>query len=121
MMPPWTSRSVIRRRPTRPFPSRNGWIVSNCAWATPAWTRAGSGPGSWRNRSRSPRDSSISCGGGGTKLAFWSDAPDGPIQFWLRRNSPGLFSAPRTPVINRSWTSRIRRRDRGRLVKRSRP
>ena len=34
--------SVISRRPRRPFPSRNGWIVSNCTWASPALISGGS-------------------------------------------------------------------------------
>jgi hypothetical protein len=29
----------INARPTRPFPSVKGWIVSNWAWTMPAWTR----------------------------------------------------------------------------------
>ena len=38
------SRKVMRSRPTRPLPSRNGWMVSNWAWTSAARTRIGSGP-----------------------------------------------------------------------------
>ena len=30
----------MSRRPTRPLPSRNGWMVSNCTWASAAFTSA---------------------------------------------------------------------------------
>ena len=59
------------------------------------------GAGSWMKRSRSPRAAIISCGGGGTNLAVFRLLPDAPIQFWLVRNSPGLFSAPRVESITR--------------------
>ena len=36
-------------------------------------------------------------GGGGTKVAVASVHPPGPIQFCVRRNSPGSRCAPRTP------------------------
>ena len=34
------------------------------------------------------------CTGGGTKLASAIVQPCGPIQFWVRRNSPGVLSDP---------------------------
>jgi hypothetical protein len=37
---------AMRRRPTRPLPSRKGWIVSNCTCASAALTRIGVGSGS---------------------------------------------------------------------------
>ena len=38
---PWQSRKVMSSRPARPFPSRNGWIVSNCACASPILSNGG--------------------------------------------------------------------------------
>ena len=40
--PSATSSRVIRSRPTRPLPSRKGWIDSNWAWASAALIRIGS-------------------------------------------------------------------------------
>ena len=37
-------------RPTRPLPSMNGWIVSNCAWAIAAWATAGRSSACRRHR-----------------------------------------------------------------------
>ncbi len=43
---------MISNRPTRPLPSRNGWMVSNWTCASPARTTTGSpSPSSWRKRS----------------------------------------------------------------------
>jgi hypothetical protein len=48
---------------------------------------------------------------GGTKLAVPGRVP--PIQFWLRRNSPGCLSAPRPRASSYSCTSRSRRLENG--------
>ena len=80
----------MSRRPTRPLPSRNGWMVSNCTWARAALTRIGSWA-SWRNLSRLPIAAATSVGGGGTNRALPGRVP--PSQFWVRRNSPGAFVA----------------------------
>jgi len=57
-------------------------------------------------------------GDGGTKVALARVQPGGPIQFWLRRNSPGVAVSPRTPRINRSCSSVTSRSDRGRVSRR---
>ena len=54
--------------PVRPFPSSNGWIVSNWAWANAACTMGGRASSSAK-RTRSPRRRVTSSGGGGTKAA----------------------------------------------------
>src|SRR5690606_9421495 len=87
----------MSRRPTRPLPSRKGWMVSNWACASPTWIRGGRPAPSCRNLSRSDRAPGTSCGGGGTKVALARVQPPGPIQFWLVRNSPGVTRPPRTP------------------------
>ncbi len=62
-----------------------------------------------------------SSGGGGTNVARASDEPSGPIQFWLRRNSPGVNWEPRTPCSNSACISRISRTDTGSCSSRPRP
>lgn len=47
------------------------------------------------------------------KVASRSDRPSGPIQFWVRRNSPGSFVAPRPVLSSSAWISRMSRSDRG--------
>ena len=73
---------------------------------------------SWRNCSHAPRQSTNRLGGGGTKLASARGQPAGPIQFWLRRNSPGVAMSPR---ISFSCSSRTVRRESGSLRTRSTP
>ena len=51
---------------------------------------------SCKNFSSAPRAFINSCGGGGTNEALVSVLPAAPIQFWDVRNSPGVFSPPRT-------------------------
>src|SRR5712691_9952849 len=50
-------------------------------------------------------------GGGGTKVASASVHPAGPIQFWLRRNPPGVAASPRAPRMSRWCSSRTSRND----------
>ena len=52
---------------------------------------AGSNPCTWMNRSSASRHAISSEGGGGTNAAVPGRVP--PIQFWLRRNSPGSLSS----------------------------
>ena len=105
--------TFTRRRPTRPLPSRNGWIVSNCAWARPTVTRTGRSSPSWRNSSKLWSASRIAGTGGGTNVACEIGAPSGPTQFCVERNSPGLRLAPRPPCSSSAWISRIKRSERG--------
>ncbi|MCG3170431.1 MAG: hypothetical protein CALGDGBN_01981 [Pseudomonadales bacterium] len=55
--------------------------------------------------------SSTSPAGGGTKAALPWRVP--PIQFWLRRNSPGVSVLPRPLASSTPCTSRISRSDSG--------
>lgn len=48
---------------------------------------------------------------GGANKALPGRLP--PIQFWLRRTSPGCLVAPRTPCIRRRWVSFSNRMERG--------
>src|SRR6266542_231682 len=102
-------------RPSRPLPSRNGWMVSNWTRARPALTSRGTRTGSLcRNFSKAPAQSSTHSGGGGTKTALpgnsrgtgWGRAarpsarPTGPKPAWPvrgfdegRRRSSGLGRA----------------------------
>ena len=57
----------MRARPTRPLPSANGWMVSNCTWAMAAWMRGGRSSRS-QNRQRSSRRRGSWSSGGGTRL-----------------------------------------------------
>src|SRR2546425_465908 len=96
--PSTTSMRLTSSRPTRPFPSKKGWIVSNCACASPALITGAVRPySSWRKRSKLSSAALISCGGGGTKRALPGRVP--PTQFWVRRNSPGAWLPPRAPFI----------------------
>ena len=63
--PARASESVMSRRPTRPLPSRNGWIASNWTCAMAAWTSGGS-DSSCMKRSHASRHCISSVGGGGT-------------------------------------------------------
>ncbi len=47
--------------------------------------------------------------------------PPGPIQFWLRRNSPGVSRLPRTPCSSSAWISEIKRIETGSVSSRLRP
>jgi hypothetical protein len=58
-----------------------------------------------------PMHSVTSSGGGGTNAALPGRVP--PIQFWLRRNSPGSLLLPRPRESRISWISRMRRNDSG--------
>ena len=82
---------------------------------------AGMSVAACRNRSRSLSAACISGTGGGTKVAFTSEAPAGPIQFWLVRKSPGIRSAPRTSRSNSAWISRIKRSESGSVSSRASP
>ncbi len=62
------SSEWMSARPTRPLPSANGWIVSNCAWTSPARIRAGCRP-SDAYVARSASSPSTADAGGGTKAA----------------------------------------------------
>ena len=70
-------------------------MVSNWTWASAALTSTGRSVVSRRAGSApaSAMQSATACGGGGTKAALPGRVP--PIQFWLRRNSPGSLSLPR--------------------------
>ena len=57
-------------------------------------------------------------GGGGTKTALPGRVP--PIQFWLRRNSPGSLSLPRPRASSSAWISRIRRTQSGKAAAQAR-
>jgi hypothetical protein len=52
----------------------------------------------WTNFSSALRASGTSAAGGGTNVASARVHPAGPIQFWLRRSSPGVRFDPRTPL-----------------------
>jgi hypothetical protein len=65
----------------------------------PGRTSGGSKSSACRYFSNPPSSSPSACGGGGTYAALPGRLP--PIQFWLRRTSPGSFSAPRTPCMSR--------------------
>ena len=71
----------MRARPTRPFPSANGWMVSNCAWAMAAWTTGGRSV-RFMNATRSSMRSFTRSGAGGTKSA-----------------RPGLYGVAANPVL----------------------
>ncbi len=75
----------INARPTRPFPSVKGWIVSNWAWTMPTWTR-GACTEPLRYSTRSSISSGTSSGGGGTKSADSGCQLEPPIQFCTRRS-----------------------------------
>ena len=76
-------------------------MVSNCTWMSPAFSSGGRpDASSWRNRSRWSSAPCISAGGGGTKSALPGRVP--PIQFCVRRNSPGAFSPPRPAAMSRA-------------------
>jgi hypothetical protein len=47
--------------------------------------------------------------------------PPGPIQFGLRRNSPGVSRLPRTPCSSSAWISEIKRVETGSVSSRLRP
>ena len=83
----------IRHRPTRPFPSMNGWIVSNCACAIAAGPSAGGRPVRGTRRGR-PGGRRLP-GGGGTNSA-----------------SSGLSSRPRAS----SGTADVSGRGRSRAI-----
>jgi hypothetical protein len=87
-------------------------MVSNCTCRSPARTSGGSASPACRYFSNAPSTSPSACGGGGTYAALPGRLP--PIQFWLRRTSPGSFSAPRTPRIRRECVSFSRRIESGR-------
>ena len=70
-------------------------MVSNCACASPILRSIGNLSSSWRKRSSSPRTCGTASGGGGMKVASLQVQPPGPIQFWLRRSSPGVSRLPR--------------------------
>ena len=93
-------------------------MASNCACASPAWTSAGRVL-SWRNRSQSFRQSANASAGGGTYVAVDGVDPGAPIQFCVRRNSPGAAALPRTSVMSSSCASRTRRSDSGSVPSRS--
>jgi hypothetical protein len=61
----------------------------------------------FQRRERPPRR----CGGGGTNTALPGREP--PIQFWLRRSSPGNFGAPRAPRDSRARVAVSTRIDKG--------
>jgi len=58
---------------------------------------------------------------GGRVVASAIEHPPGPIQFCVRRNSPGARSPPRTPRISFSCISRMKRRLSGSFSRRSSP
>ena len=66
---------MIRSRPSRPLPSRKGWMVSNWAWARPMRMSKGRSSSACRKCSRSPREFSATSGGGGTNAASRMVAP----------------------------------------------
>ena len=55
------------------------------------------------------------------KWAFATVAPRGPIQFWIRRNSPGAALSPRTPFIRTRCSSRASLSDSGSSLRRDTP
>src|SRR3989304_3601219 len=87
-------------------------MVSNCTCARPMRTSGGRPFSAWRYFSRSLRRAGSSSGGEGTKTAVPGRVP--PIQFWLRRTSPGCLLAPRTPRVNRRCASLSMRIESGR-------
>ena len=97
-------------RPVLPLPSKNGWIVSNCAWISPALMTTGISSSVWINFSRSASAQCISVTGAGTKLAVLGFVP--PIQFWLLRNSLGSEKCvARAWFISWPCNSRTKRKD----------
>ena len=112
---------MIRSRPTRPLPSRKGWIVSNCACERPILTSNGRASSACRKLSKSLSASGGASGGGGTNMASFSVQPAGPIQFWLVRRSPGVRCEPRTPSSNLAWISRMSRTETGNEPRRALP
>ena len=103
------SKRVIGSLPKRPFPFKNGGIVSNWTWTTPAFTKVSIfGVPVWMNLSRADIRSSTRSAGG-TYAALPGRVP--PIQFWERRNYPGCMWPPRrmldiNPVARVVSTSR---------------
>src|SRR5216683_2802182 len=78
-------------------------MVSNCTCTSAVRTSGGRSSSRWMYFSRSLSSRPSSCGGGGTKAALPGRVP--PIQFWLRRISPGCLFAPRPPFISLRWAS----------------
>ncbi len=64
----------IRHRPTRQFPSMNGWMVSNWACAIAAWASGGMSSRA-RNVARSSRGGRTSPGGGSERCAHRAVEP----------------------------------------------
>ena len=94
MTPPWTSRNVMSRRPDAAVPVEERVDRLELRVGHAGMDQRRQTPGSCRNSSRFPSDSSISCGGGGTKLASCRVAPRGPIQFWLPAELPRTLLGP---------------------------
>jgi len=89
-MPRRPKTTWIKHRPTLPFPSTNGWIVSNCACAIAAWTTADRSS-RFRNSARSPSSALTSSGGGGMKSALRGLVAPPPIQFCFVRTTPAMW------------------------------
>ncbi len=91
----------MSRRPTRPFPSRNGWIVSNCRWASAALTGLASSPD---DHASSVRDRSyigeLHSGAAGQRLHC-------PAAY--HQASSGIFGIPLVTFWNRDrWKAESR-------------
>ena len=110
---------MISSRPTRPLPSRNGWIVSNCTWASAALTSTGSPSGSsCRKRSRSRhRRRRLRYGGGGTKRGVArAGAADPVLAAAELARAPSRCRARARGAC--AWISRIRRAHSGKPPRR---
>ena len=68
-------------RPTRPLPSRNGWMVSNCACAEPDRHEQRQAVAVVQKTFERAERRPAHGGRGGTNDGFASVEPAGPIQF----------------------------------------
>ena len=93
----------MRQRPTRPLPSPNGWMISNCAWAIAACA-TGERSSRFMKRQRSRRSGSTCSCGGPTYSASAGEVP--PIQLGSVRIWPAIRSSGGTIAISR-WIARI--------------
>ena len=85
-------------RPTRPLPSANGWISSNCGVRDGGLADRDRGRSGWRTVTRSSRRPGRSSGGGVTRWASNGEVP--PIHPCSVRTTPTWRDGVGLPVIS---------------------